>query len=225
MALDFEILGRGVYSPQEAARLVGILPRDVLRWTRGSGPNDPLWNAQYQCIEDSTEISFIDLVEVRVVAALRNSGTSLQAIRFAIDFAQVAFGIARPLASLNFFTDGKEILIEALEKDGQLTSLKKHSAGQKVFRDVVDQSLKGIEFSNQRPVRWWPEKTNSIVIDPSRSFGTPILSQYGISTTCLYNEFEGMKNIRRLAKLYEVPEGVVRKAIKFEQGLNGQSSL
>jgi hypothetical protein len=52
MALDNKILGLGVYTPREAARLVGTDPQQVLRWTRGSGPNEPLWNAHYQFLDD-----------------------------------------------------------------------------------------------------------------------------------------------------------------------------
>jgi len=46
--LDDSIFGEGIYTPREAARLVGGTPQEVLRWTRGSGTSEPLWNAYYQ---------------------------------------------------------------------------------------------------------------------------------------------------------------------------------
>ena len=115
MALDGSIFGQGIYKPREAARLIGATSQDVIRWTRGSGPNEPIWTAHYQFIEDSSEISFLDLVELRVVRALRSNGISLQAIRYAIGYAKQKFSIERPLSALIFKTDGPEILVDALE--------------------------------------------------------------------------------------------------------------
>ena len=117
MPLDDQILGQGVYTPKEAARLLQTSPQQILRWTHGGGSRTPLWHSYYQFLDDSTELSFTDLIEARVVLALRNAGISLQAIRFAISFAQDKFGIERPLSSQSFRTDGEEILMDAVERD------------------------------------------------------------------------------------------------------------
>jgi len=225
MPLDLQILGSGVYTPREAARLTGVTPRDVLRWTRGSGPSEPLWGAYYLSLDDSTEISFLDMLEIRVVAALRRADVSLQAIRFAIDFAQRSYGIDRPLASLHFRTDGKEILIEALEGDGELTSLSRKRAGQKVFKQIVAQSLEDLDYEDERPVRWRPQKSRHVVIDPARSFGDPLLDESGVSTRMLREEFDAFGNLRYLSKIYEIPEAQIRSAVNFERALDGQGTV
>ena len=200
-------------------------PQDVRRWTHGSGTTLPLWNPYYQELDDSSEISFLDLIEVRVVSSLRRAGVSLQAIRYAIEFAEEKYDIDQPLASLSFKTDGKEVLIDAVENDGQLTSLKKGVAGQKVFSVIIEQSLKDLEFEGNRPVRWWPNKTKQIVIDPKRAFGDPILVESGISTKILWDEYKVFENLKYLSKTYEVPENIIKQAINFERGLDGQSSI
>src|SRR6056297_3360478 len=175
MPLDDAILGRGVYTPREAARLIGTSAQQVLRWTRGSGPNPPLWHAHYQFLdEDITEISFLDLVEVRVVAALRRASISLQAIRF----AEEKYALDRPLASQSFKTDGTEILMDAVEKDGEFVSLSKKRPGQKVFREIISQSLNDLEYEGNLAARWRPRQFSSVIIDPSRHFGDPILDKY-----------------------------------------------
>lgn len=177
MPLDNEIFGQGIYTPRQAARLIGSTPREILRWTRGLGSKEPLWNAYYQELGDATEISFSDLLEIRVVRALRRAGVSIQAIRFAIKFARDKFASERPLVSLGFKTDGQEILIEALEQDGELMSLSRKRPGQKVFAEVVAQSLNDLEYENGEAVLWRPTKGKSIVIDPKRSFGSPNTGQ------------------------------------------------
>lgn len=122
MLQDAAIIGAGIYTPRQAARLLHATPQEVLRWTRGSGATAALWDAHYQFLDDTTEISFTDLVELRVVKAFRRAGISLQAIRFAIDLAIDRFGVRHPLSTLDFKTDGTEILIAALEQDGNLES-------------------------------------------------------------------------------------------------------
>ena len=223
MPLDFEIIGQGVYSPRQASRLIGITPQDVLRWTRGSGPNEPLWKAHYHFVEDSTEISFTDLIELRVVSGLRRAGLSLQSIRFAISVAQQKFGISQPLASRNFKTDGVEILMDSIENDGEYVSLTKRSPGQKVFSQIVDQSLRDVEFDGDQVARWRPEKHKEIVLDPKRSFGDPLLDQFGVSTNTIFSEFDNFQDEKYLSKIYEIPLVSIRKALAFERSLDFQA--
>lgn len=221
MPLDHAILGQGVYTPREVARLVGTSSQQVLRWTRGSGPTDPLWSAYYNFIDpDVTELSFLDLIEVRVVAAMRRVGISLQSIRFAIAFAQERYQIERPLASQAFKTDGSEILMEALENDGDLVSLSKKYPGQKVFKQIVFQSLNDLEYEDETVARWRPASFSEVVIDPDRYFGDPILDDYGVSTNMLYTEFKQFSDIDYLSSIYEIPKSILKKGIAFEQSLD-----
>lgn len=223
MPLDGAILGEGIYSPREAARLLGGTPQDVLRWTRGSGPQEPLWKAHYQFLDDTAEISFQDLIELRVVRALRLANISLQAIRYAIGLAQRRFGIERPLSTTQFKTDGVEILMDAVEQDGELVSLSKRRPGQKVFSKIVEQSVSGLEFDKTQVARWRPSQSKHIVIDPMRSFGEPIIDKAGIATRVIYREFDRDKDHKYLARLYEIDVSLVRDAIGFEDSLNQPS--
>lgn len=221
MPLDHAILGQGVYTPREAARLVGTNAQQVLRWTRGSGPNEPLWQAYYQFIDDDiTEISFLDLIEVRVVAAMRHAGIPLQQIRFAISFAQEKFNLERPLASQSFKTDGTEILMEAIEKDGEFVSLSRKRPGQKVFKEIVSQSLNDLEYDGDIVARWRPKGHPRVIIDPVRSFGDPLLDEFGISTSMIYNEFTEFSDEKYLASIYEIPISFIRASLQFEASLD-----
>lgn len=220
MPLDFDIFGEGIYTPRDAARLLGASHHDVLRWTRGSGTSDPLWHAHYQFMDDTTEISFIDLIEIRAVRALRKAGISLQAIRFAIKCAEEKYGIPRPLSSLQFKTDGTEILMEAVEQDGDYVSLAAKRPGQKVFSKLISQSVKDLEYEGGQAARWRPENSPDVIIDPRRSFGAPILDAFGISTDTIYKDYQAGQVPAYLAKVYELPKKLVIEAISFEQALD-----
>ena len=216
MPLDIDIFGKGIYSPRQAARLVGGSAQEIRRWTRGSGPNEPLWNAYYQELDDTAELSFADLIEVRVVKAFRQAGVSTQAIRFAIRFSQEKFGVERPLSTLEFKTDGSEILMKAVEEDDDFISLAKVRPGQKVFADIVRQSVKDLEYEGETVARWRPHKTKDVVIDPSRQFGSPIIDEFGVATSTLFEEFKYYDDARYLSKVYDIPLRLVNEAIRFE---------
>lgn len=220
MALDVPIFGEGIYRPREAARLIGITPQEVLRWTRGSGPNEPIWKAHYQYLDDTTEISFLDLVELRAVRALRLGGISLQAIRYAIKLAQDKFGIMRPLSTVQFKTDGPEILMDAAEMDDELVSLSKKRPTQKVFKKLVAQSVSDLEYEGSEIVRWRPSSAKHVVVDPGRAFGTPLIDEVGISTEVLYREWDRHRDYKLVGRLYEVQEHMVRDAVQFEDRLS-----
>lgn len=227
MPLDGAILGEGIYTPREAARLLGGTAQEVLRWTRGSGPRDPLWKSHYQFLDDTSEISFRDLMDLRVVRALRFAGISIQAVRYAIVLAKERFGIGHPLSTAHFKTDGVAILMDAVEKDGELVSLSRKHPGQKVFAKIVEQSVAGLDYEGAQVARWWPTRSKHVVIDPKRSFGDPVLDQYGISTRVIYQDFLNYSDQKYLAKLYEIGLPLVKDAIAYEDGLNvnlGRSS-
>lgn len=220
MPLDFEILGKGIYSPRQAARLVGSSAQEIRRWTRGSGPSEPLWHAYYQQLDDTAELSFADLIEVRVVKAFKEAGISTQAIRFAINLARDTYEVDRPLSTLGFKTDGGEILMDAIEHDGELVSLARARPGQKVFAELVKQSVKDLEYDDGTAARWRPHHVQGIVLDPTRQFGTPLIDDYGVSTSVLYEEYKLSGDAKYLAKIYDMPVQLIRAAIKYEASLD-----
>lgn len=230
MALDLEIFGQGVYSPTQAARLIGSTPHEVRRWTHGGSGLKPLWQSYYVNLDGSKDLSFLDLVELRIVKAFRSHNISLQAIRFAIQFAKEAYGVDHPLTILKFKTDGSEILAEAIEHDGELVSLSSKRPGQKVFKKIVEQSLNDLEYEDGSVARWWVSKDKTIVIDPARQFGAPLLDEYGIATKAIFDEFNSNPNLTHVANLFEIPRKVVSAALEFERSLsakitNGESSF
>ena len=121
---------------------------------------------------------------------------------------------------MEFKTDGGEILMQAVEKDGEFVSLAKARPGQKVFSEIVKQSVKDLEYEGETVARWRPHKTRDVVIDPSRQFGTPILDEFGVSTATLYEEYNFFDDARYLSKVYEIPLRLVNEAIRFEKQLD-----
>src|SRR3546814_7864286 len=62
----------------------------------------PLWRAQYDADQDGLLLGFRDLVEARIVHALRKSRIGLPTIRLCIDRAKEQLGAAHPFSTKAF---------------------------------------------------------------------------------------------------------------------------
>lgn len=74
--------GIGVYSVPEAARMIGMGGQTLRRWLLGYDHSardgkhfhSPLWSLQHERQDDEIFLGFRDLIEARIVNALRKSG-------------------------------------------------------------------------------------------------------------------------------------------------------
>lgn len=217
--------GIGVYSVPEAARMIGMGNQTLRRWLLGYDHNasdgmhhhSPLWPLQHDLQDDEIFLGFRDLIEARIVNALRRSGISLQAIRECLDIARQIINDAHPFSTKHFKTDGKSLFLEIAEKadDPHLIDLKRR---QHVFRTVVAPSLSGLEFGNEAAERWWLlDGKKTVVADPSRSFGQPIMASSGLTTKRIKEAVEAEGSIEKTAKVYEIRVSEVRDALAYEQ--------
>jgi uncharacterized protein (DUF433 family)/DNA-binding transcriptional MerR regulator len=222
-------VGIGLYSVADAAQLLKESPRNIRRWLGGYSYKHhgeklevpPLWQSDLVLGDDRLELSFRDLIELRFVKAFLDAGIGLKAIRNCLSYACECVDNARPFSSGKFRTDGRSIFLESLEKssDSKLLDLKRK---QYVFKQVVDRSFKDLDLEDDLVARWRPYKGRaSIVIDPARSFGQPIVSKAGVPTVALADAVEAEGSEARVARLFDVTEAAVRDAVRFQRELEG----
>lgn len=228
--LDSRLIGVGLYTIPEAARLVRAPAKEISRWMFGYGfigrdrtprRSEPVTGAQMQ-IDGVKALTFFDLLEARLVRELRGLNISLQAIRKASLHARQMFGTEHPFVLRRVMTDGRTIFAQAADETGDeelLDLVRKQFA----FRKIIERSLiRGIEFGvDDVACRWFPvQNSQAIVIDPARSFGKPILTKFGVPTWVLHSAFlaEG-RDRARVARQYDVPIDVVDQAVRFEAAL------
>lgn len=216
--------GLGIYGVQDAARLIGMQAGTLRRWLMGysyrhagSDADQPaLWRPQYGPQEGELLLGFRDLIEARIVHALRSRGIGLPTIRLCLDRARAFICDQRPLSTRQFKTDGRTIFLEITEglDEPQLVDLKRR---QGVFRTVVEPSLSGLEFGTQAAERWWllPGK-QTIVADPAFAFGQPTAAGRGVTTTSITQAIRAEGSVQRVAQLYDLKAAVVRDAERFE---------
>jgi uncharacterized protein (DUF433 family) len=219
--------GIGAYSAVEAARLLQMQTTTLRRWLygydydygEGEVHQPPLWKPQYDPDQDGPLLGFRDLVEARIVNALRRSRIGLPTIRLCIQRAKEILGDDHPFSTRAFKTDGRKIFLEITNgvDEPRLIDLR---GRQHVFRAFVLPSLSGLEFGDEGAARWWlvPNR-RTLVADPERSFGQPIVAEAGLLTSRVVQEIKAEGSADRVAKLYHLPVRAVRDAVAFERGL------
>jgi uncharacterized protein (DUF433 family) len=222
-----QLRGTGIYSVAEAARLAEVPSARIRRWLRGysylttAGKRDssPVISRELPIIDGELALSFLDLIEVKVVNALRIQRISWKLIRLAEQHAREIFHVGHPFATKKFRTDGRRIFADLKKEHGE-RPLVDLADNQLTFRSVVEPNLKNIDFdSKQRAERWWPMGCrHRVLLDPQRSFGQPIVRE-GVPTIVLARAFKLEQSYETISKWYEVEVRAVRDAVQFERNM------
>lgn len=205
------------YQLSEAARYIHVPKQTVWNWFRGAN-GDPVLDLATS--NDSAYVSFMGLAEAHVLSSMRTRhGVPLQRIRRALTHLKQNFKSEHPLVEFQFQTDGLDLFIEEI---GTLTNVSRH--GQTGMRDVLKLYLSRIDRGDDGlPVRLYPFTQNKIdndpriiVIDPSVSFGRPMIRRTGITTSAVAERFKSGESIASLANDFNREPTEIEAAIRSE---------
>jgi uncharacterized protein (DUF433 family) len=222
-----DYLNIGAYTIPEAATLLKAKQANVRRWLSGytTGTESsrrslpPLWRIQLPRYDDHVEIGFKDLIELKFVLAFMKQGIKVQTIRRCLEEATKILGDDHPFSTRRFKTDGRSIFLASIDGTGKKTLLNL-SNKQFVFERIVQQTFKDLDIAGGTVASWRPFLgKQSIVVDPKRSFGQPIVKQAGIPTSVIRDAMAVERNAKSVARFYEVSIQEVRDAVSFEQSL------
>src|SRR5262245_40272463 len=105
MAIESKYLGVGIYTLQQAAKLLCV-SGNILRYWIGEFSAESLVRRQFK---DDRLLTFAELMELHFVKMFRDEGVTLHAIRRAADEASTKFHSEYPFTVRRFDTDGKSI--------------------------------------------------------------------------------------------------------------------
>jgi uncharacterized protein (DUF433 family) len=225
--MPISLIGAGVYTPGDAARLTDIPTARIRRWLSGRNRNylgenifdEPLWHSQIPEIDGSLFLGFRDLIELRLVDGFRKQGISMPYLRKVVEAARALVGDTHPFSTTKFKTDGKRLYLEILEITGE-PQLIEVLSGQHAFHSIVSKGLQDIEFEAGVAALWRPrDGDGEVVIDPARSFGQPILDRFGTPTAAIFLAHGAGRTTREIADAFEMDETAVRAAVRFETRL------
>lgn len=224
-AMDLSLFGIGLYTPAEAARLTGIPSARLSRWLRGHATmgkrHEPLWQRQVDIGDGRVYSGFRDLIEARTADRFLKHGLTPQFIRRAIRLARELIDDDHPLSTLQFKTDGRSIFLEtAKQEDADEVMIIDVVHRQYAFRQIIEQSLRDLDFESIAPIRWYPARRQAgIVLDPERSFGQPIDEKTGIPTVVLAAAAKAEGGAKEAARAWHIDAETIRRAIAFEESL------
>jgi uncharacterized protein (DUF433 family) len=216
------ILGHGVYSLPEAARLTGLKPARVREWFQRrpeQAGRSPIFRSDYDSVDGDCAISFHDLIDLFVAGQLRHHGVSLQSLRKVHKRLQADLGTRHPFCRRELLTGHGRVFTVGLDEQGRQEMLEVLT-GQRVFPDVLSPFLKKIDYDHvtEMAARW--NIANLVFIDPAICLGKPTIEGIGITTAVLAASYEANdRNADLVADWYKIHSKHVLAAVEFERSL------
>lgn len=201
------------YQVREAARYAKVSPQTVIYWQKGAAgallvPRDP-----------REALSYMQLIEMAVVAKMRHQGVSLKRIRDAREYVGSTLKSEFPFAEYRFKTDGRRLFMNYAEivgiKRGREILLRPDQQGQLAWESFIGE-LQEFEYEREEIViRWHVAGLRSrVAIDPRYSFGAPMVE--GIPTWAIKGRWTAGELPDEIADDFGIGKEEVIDALSFE---------
>ena len=188
-------------------------PRRLHAWVRG----DLLAHGQQRLHGRDVMLSFEDLVSSQAVALLRKSGFTLAEIRETERYFATLYGVRRPFAHRQFWTEGRSIIGRLGDKNSPLIA--GNRAGQLMLDFVAEWMTPvrvqiGFDDQTGEAITWRPG--DHIALDPRIQFGSPCLEATSIPTSALWSYVRGGDPVEYVARCYGLGVADVERAVAWE---------
>ena len=210
-----ERLGLPAYRVSEAARYAGVSPQVVSNWMyRSSGLAHPILQGH----ERSAALSYLELVEVAVVAIFRKLGVPLRRLRLARTYMQQVFNSDHPFAEYGFRTDGLHVFLD-WNKSEENSDLSKiivtDSGGQMGWQQLMLERLSEFDYEFELALVWHlAGRESAVQIDPRISFGVPSIR--GVPTWAIRDRWNAGESIDEIVEDLGINNNQVSDALRFE---------
>jgi uncharacterized protein (DUF433 family) len=202
------------YQIGEAARYSGISPQTVTAWHRADQRTISVLPSR----DARAALSYLQLIEVAIVAALRKRGMTLARIRAARDYIAKQLKSEYPFAEHKFKTEGKHIWLNFSQLESRSSNDSLVAAdlgGQLAWTSIVGKKLEEFEYHSGLATRWrLAGKRSRIVIDPQIAFGAPSIK--GTPTWTLLGRWKAKEPVEAIAEDFSLNASDVKEALIFE---------
>ena len=201
------------YPLVEAGHYLGIRPTTLGSWFRSPG-------TIIFADREGEQMSFWNLIEAFVLKGLREQhNLSMQRIRVAVgELRRLYPDLTHPLAQLDLAVLNRDLYAD---REGLLVDAS--AGGQLGMRGVLELYLSRVEKDSIGAKRLYPftrpsldDAPRLIAIDPTISFGRPVIAGTSIPTSVLHERWKAGDSIQELAEDYDRPVAEVEEAIRYE---------
>jgi uncharacterized protein (DUF433 family) len=206
------------YTFAEADRLAGVSRGTSRRWLseydhRGRDGRPVRLPPATQGTTDPNAVSFLDVVEIVAIGGLKQTGLSTRAIRQIVGNCQQILGVQRPLTTLRFKTDGRDVFVDQGEVLVEVGRRKRMQAWNEVLAPFLDT----LDYTGDVASRWWPlGRDVPIVVDPEYGHGLPVVEGSGVRTEIIRERAEAGDLIQQIASDFNLDCTEVERALQFE---------
>ena len=224
------LLGKGMYTPAEAALYARIAPAKLRRWIFGTSSNRAAIIHEASSSAEKT-VTFLDLIQSLAIRSIRASRkVSLDKIRQVIERAKEQFGIDYPFARRHMtYLFGDEIHLE-IDNVG-LVQMTGQNVRQLAMRRIVEVYLEDLSFdastglASQYSPMAAPEIKAKVVLDPRRRFGEPIVDTCGYTAQTLWESFQSEGGYDPAAKALGVTPEEIKLACRYWESLQIEQTV
>lgn len=224
-------IGRGIYSASEAALYARVRTQLLNRWIYH--PERSVIKSDYG--DEDRTISFLTFVEALAIRDITtNHGVSLQLVRKAHEFAKAEYDVKHPFAMKHrtfLYTEQGEGLGNAKrrlkERKELVIKLDGDRYVQVTGKERGNQMIAQLSELFMRDLTYDPDTDEacayrpltigerSVLMDPDRRAGEPIVESCGYSAMTLYDAYHAEGGIANAARAYGVEEDEIALAIRY----------
>lgn len=205
------LLGRGIYDPTEAARLLRVHPETLARWT--TGPH-PLVAPAFGRFFD-----FEDLVSLLVLSELWRRQVPTKEIRRGIEVLAKELDVPRPLAHIEapkrLATVGKAFFANIGEWADAGRGF------QLAFQPMIEPELRPLEYDTEGMANLW-RPIRFVTATPVVQAGAPCIEATRVPTSTIEGLARVGEEIDEIAFDLDLAIEQVEGALRFEAALKDQ---
>jgi uncharacterized protein (DUF433 family) len=211
-------IGIGIYTASEIANILRVPKQKVHRWIDvywdGKLADNHSGNYSWKT-GNSKAVGFLTLIEFYVMMELSERGVKpakvIKAHKKLSEIHQNNFPFALKAVLEGLKTDGSHVYYKDA---GQILSL---DGSDQLNLDFIRLFFKNLEFdSDNIASRFWPlGKKNSIILDPERKFGHPLINDHNIYPETIYQHYKAGDPVEYLADIYSLSVKQINDALEF----------
>ena len=216
---DVEPWRRRLYLPayrlSDVARYTRTSPQTVSNWQyRDAGDGIVLPGREHR-----RPLSYLELVEVAIVAEFRRFGLPLRSIARTRDYMAQNFNSEFPFTEYKFKTDGYHLLMRLREFEPILDVerlIVADEGGQLGWASMMEDRLLQFDYEHDLAISWHlAGRQSAVIIDPRIAFGAPVVK--GIPTWVLKGRWKAGESMSDIREDFSLTEEEIRHALLFEK--------
>ncbi len=211
-------IGIGIYTASEIAQILRVPYRKVYTWMNKywDGKLGKDYGSRYSWEHNGARsVSFHTFIEFYVMMRFSEAGVKpkqvLEAHAELVKLYNTAFPFALKEVLKGIKSDGKHVFLRTKEGIIELNGTKQFNL------DLIQLFFVNLEFDQENLAsRFWPiGKDKSILVDPERRFGHPVIDGKNIFPEIIFKHYNAGDPVAYIAHVYQISEEEVNHALEY----------